>query len=241
MQAHHYQIRKEAIACWKAGEKKSDISRKLGISYHSLLSWIKRHQAEGEDGIVPHYDRSGRHSEMSQEVEDKIKACRKTHEDWGGAYIRLNVGRDLPELFVPGERQIQRMLVKSGQARKPTRQPGVPVEWARHVFERVQADAKERLRTKNGKECCYLNFIDEHSGAELDALVFPLRTYLPGSGTGNFRCATLLAVAMGLHPLLSHGQRAALWRPHHSVTHPAQPVPESFGHCRQIEPQALPS
>jgi hypothetical protein len=204
MQAHHYQIRKEAIALWEAGEKKSEISRKLGISYHSLLDWIRRYQNEGESGLAPCYDQSGRHSEMSKEVEEKIKACRKTHEEWGGAYIRLNVGRTLPDSFIPGERQIQRVLVRAGLAKKSSKQPVVPAEWAKHVFERVQADAKERLRTKDGKECCYLNFIDEHSGAALDAFVFPLRAHLPGISAGNFRCAALPAVAMGLHPLLSH-------------------------------------
>ncbi len=204
MTAHQFQIRKEAIALWKAGETKSEISRKLDIGYHSLLAWIKRHQVEGEVGLAPRYDQCGRHSEMSPDVEEKIKVYRKTHEEWGGAYIRLNVERALPDSFIPGERQIQRVLVKAGLVEKPTKQPGVPAEWAKHVFERVQADAKERLRTKDGKECCYLNFIDERSGSALDAFVFPLRANLPGAGAGGFGCAALPAVAMGLHPLLSH-------------------------------------
>jgi len=56
-----------------------------------------------------------------------------------------------------------------------TRLPAVDTPWADSPLKRVQVDANEKLECLDGQKCCYLNFTDEHSGAVLDAFVFPLR------------------------------------------------------------------
>ena len=181
MKAHDYETRLQAIQRWQAGEKKSCISRLLEIDYHTLLLWIRRFQSEGLPGIKVKYDSCGRKAMTSEQVTERTKQLRQTHQEWGGGYIRLNLLREFPEATIPGERQLQRELLKAGLNKPRTKLPSVSADWAGQPFERVQVDAKERLRTKDSKECCYLNFIDEYTGAELDAFVFPLRAHQPGS------------------------------------------------------------
>ena len=182
MRAHNHETRQEAIRRWQAGEKISVISRALEVDYNTLLGWIKRFQSEGLPGLQVKYSGCGRKPMASEQVVERAKLLRQTHPDWGGGYIRLNLLRDLPGEKVPGERQLQRQLSEAGLGVRRTKLPAVPADWVRKAFERVQVDAKERLRTRDGKECCYLNFVDEYTGAELDAFVFPPRAHLPGPG-----------------------------------------------------------
>ncbi len=179
MRAHNHETRQEAIRRWQAGEKISGISRALEVDYNTLLGWIKRFQSEGLPGLQVKYGCCGRKPMASEQVVERAKLLRQTHPDWGGGYIRLNLLRDLPGEKVPGERQLQRQLSEAGLGVRRTKLPSVAADRARRAFERVQVDAKERLRTRDGKECCYLNFIDEYTGAELDAFVFPPRAHLP--------------------------------------------------------------
>ncbi|MBK9015083.1 MAG: helix-turn-helix domain-containing protein [Saprospiraceae bacterium] len=179
MKAHDYETRLQAIHRWQTGEKKSDISRALDVDYHTLLLWIRRFESEGLPGIKVKYDSCGRKPMTSEQILERTKRLRQTHQDWGGGYIRLNLLREFPQATVPGERQLQRQLLKAGLNKPRTKLPPVGADWATQAFERVQVDAKERLRTKDGKACCYLNFIDEYTGAELDAFVFPLRAHQP--------------------------------------------------------------
>lgn len=210
MRAHNHKTRQEAIRRWQAGEKKSYISRSLEVDYNTLLGWIKRFISEGPTGLHVKYSACGRKPSAPAEALERAKELRKAHPDWGGGYIRLNLLRELPGEKVPGERQLQRQLRRAGLGVSRTRLPSVAADWAKRAFERVQVDAKERLRTKDGRECCYLNFIDEHTGAELDAFVFPPWAHQPGPCRGSVRLRAVRALAVGVHPLLKGGQRPAL-------------------------------
>lgn len=181
MKAHSHLIRMECIRRWQSGEKKSEISRSTGVDYHCLLGWIARFEEQGETGLKPHYKLCGRKTKVSPEVNEKIKAFRQAHDEWGGAYIQLQTKRAFPDAYIPGTRQIQRLLKSTGLMPKRSKQPVVCGDWAKQPFERVQTDAKERLVTRDGRPCCYLNLIDEYTGAALEAFVFPLRTHQPGA------------------------------------------------------------
>lgn len=181
MKAHSYLIRKESIRRWQSGEKKSEISRSMGIDYHCLLNWISCFERLGELGLKPHYEQCGRKTKLLPEIKEKIIAFRQDHDEWGGTYIQLQAKRIFPDAYIPGARQVQRLLKSADLMPKRNVQPLVCGDWAKHPFDRVQTDAKERLVTKDGKPCCYLNLVDEYTGAALGAFVFPLRTHQPST------------------------------------------------------------
>ncbi len=186
MQAHSYDVRRKAIELWKGGQTKADISRHLGVDYDTLLGWLKRYDQEGEQGLSLRYERCGRKPRVEiSPVEAKALELIGKHKEWGAGYVRVHLLREFPGEQIPQPRQIQRWIAKSGVRPKHTKLPPVDADWASKPLERVQVDAKERLRTKDGKECCYLNFTDEHTGAELDAFVFPLRKDQPSSAKGS--------------------------------------------------------
>ena len=239
MRTHNHHIRMEAIRRWQSGEKKSEISRSMDVDYHCLLRWIARFKEHGEAGLKPKFEHCGRKTKVSPEVKEKIKVFREAHGDWGGAYIRLQAGRTFPDAYIPGTRQVQRLLKAEGLMPKRSRQPVVSADWARRPFERVQTDAKERLVTKDGKPCCYLTLIDEYTGAALEAFVFPLRTHQPSARRTGVRRFALYHVALGLHPLFSHGQWRTIWRPNLPIVDAIEPVPQGLRHSRKAEPSAL--
>jgi transposase InsO family protein len=101
--------RKLIVERHQAGWKQAHIAVAMGISRKCVRTWITRHAAEGEAGLV---DRSSRpHSTPTRtavEVEDRIVAKRRDERrgpDWIGA-----------ELGVPA-RTVSRVLARRGQPR----------------------------------------------------------------------------------------------------------------------------
>lgn len=175
MESHSLVKRQEAYRMWESGEKKSVIARKLEVDYDTLLGWIKRFKTEGLSGIQLRYHRCGRKVVIDEAVKSRAIALRQEHEGWGSPYIRLQLIEEFGVSNVPCARHIQRWLKAAGLMKVSTRLPQVASCWVKSPLECVQVDAKEQLKTADGQPCCYLNFTDEHSGAVLDAFVFPLR------------------------------------------------------------------
>lgn len=175
MKPHTYDVRQKAIENWQSGQKKSEIARQLGVDYDTLLGWIKRFSQEGEAGLSLRYTCCGRKPQENGAVRSRALELMGQHQEWGAGYLRLNLQREFPGADLVKPRQLQRWVAKAGIRAKRTKLPPVAADWASRPLERVQVDANERLVNKDGKECCYLNFTDEHTGAALDAFVFPLR------------------------------------------------------------------
>lgn len=180
MKPHSNEVRQKAIELWQSGQKKSEISRQLGVDYDTLLGWIERFSQDGAPGLNLRYACCGRNCNDQSPVRIRALELMRQHKDWGAAYLRLNLQREFPGEKLAGPRQLQRWVAQAGIRQKGTRLPTVQAQWAHHAFERVQVDAKERLVTRDGRECCYLNFTDEYTGAALDAFVFPLGPNQPG-------------------------------------------------------------
>lgn len=174
MEAHSQHKRQEAYHLWQSGEKKSVIARSLQIDYDTLLGWIKRFKAEGSAGMELRYYKCRRTPSTDEGVQARALALRREHKGWGCPYIRLQLVREFGQQAVPSIRHLQRWMKAAGLTQDSTRLPAVSSPWASKPLMRVQVDAKEQLRCADGQPCCYLNFTDEHSGAVLDAFVFPL-------------------------------------------------------------------
>ena len=182
MISHGIEKRRQAYDLWRTGIKKSVIARELEVDYDTLLVWTKRFSKEGESGLDLRYQNCGLRSLADAPIRARAIELRQTHKDWGAEYIRLHLEREFPGQKIVQPNQIRHWISKAGLVAKKTKLPSTTsAEWANKPLQRVQVDANEQLRTADGKPCCYLNFIDECTGSELDAFVFPLWPYQPSA------------------------------------------------------------
>jgi hypothetical protein len=185
MQAHSHSTRQKAYEMWKTGEKRSQISRLLKVDYDTLLIWCKRFSESKEDGLQLQYKNCGRKTDLENPIRKRAIELRILNSDWGAEYIRLNLEREFQGQRIVQPKQIRIWLSQADLQIRKTKLPPVKAEWTTKPMERVQVDAKERLKTKDGKDCCYLNYIDENTGAALDAFVFPLCKNQSSSNQGS--------------------------------------------------------
>lgn len=159
---------------WQSGEKLSQISRSLKVDYQTLRGWAKRYREKGEPGLKACYAKCGRISKADEALREQALQYKRAHPQWGAGFIRIQLQKAFAGAYAPKERQLQRWFAQAGLQKPATRLPKFPLDWAKRPLERVQVDANEQLRTKDGKPCCYLTYTDEHTGSALEALVFPL-------------------------------------------------------------------
>ena len=175
MPPHDQQTRMKVIELHiEEKQSMSKISTDLGISYTCIRTWVKRYKEEGEKGLIPKYDMNSRPSNFSPEVINQAFEYKKVHPKWGAPFIIVKLEDDFPEKLLPKARWLQQLFNREGLQPQKAKLPNPKIKWAKQVFDCVQVDAKERLKTADGKDCCYLNFVDEYSGSELDAFLFPL-------------------------------------------------------------------
>ena len=175
MRPHDHHLRAEAVRlCVEDGLSQAAISRKLGVSYDSVRTWVKRYKAHGAKGLLPAYSNCGRSPVFNSRIIERALEYKTRHPEWGTGFIRLKLEDDFPGQPLPKSRRLQQVFKAKGVQPERTRLPKTKGSWAARPFDRVQVDAKERLKTADGQVCCYLNFVDEHTGSELDAFVFPL-------------------------------------------------------------------
>lgn len=210
MQPHSHQLRQQAIERWESGERMSLIAKELSVDYDTLRGWAKRYRAEGAEGLSTRYPNCGARPKHPPASKAKAVALKEAHRGWGAGYIGIQLAKAFPGSRPPSERQLQRWFAGAGLSEGRTRLPRQKAGWARRPFECVQADAKERLRTADGEECCYLTFTDERSGGVLDAFVFPLWPNMPSARGRGVRRRALPDVPLGLHQLFPCRQRGAL-------------------------------
>jgi transposase len=178
MEAHALHVRLRAIELYGQGSKMTKISEELGVCYDTVRQWVKRYESGGQSALAVRYDRCGRLEQTATFIKEEILGLKKEHPQWGAAFIRHQVRERFPQIHLPQVRRLQQWFKAAGLQKQKTRLPQTKVAWAGRPFERVQVDAKERLKTKDGTDCCYLTFTDEHTGSVLDAFVFPPRTDL---------------------------------------------------------------
>lgn len=177
MRTHDKKIRMQVINLYlHEGLSIREISRQLSISRPTIKEWIDRHEKSGEQGLSPHYASSGRSTDFSKDMLAKAFEYKSAHPKWGATYILIKLKDAFPNQRLPSARWLQKLFHQKELHPKRTRLPKAHVGWATKAFSRVQVDAKERLKTADGQDCCYLNFTDEYTGSELEAFIFPLCT-----------------------------------------------------------------
>lgn len=175
MTAHTIDIRMEAVRLYfDEHQPVSKISAALNASQGSVRSWVGRFRLGGANGLRPQYAPCGRKPSFQREVFQAAAEMKKAHPQWGAGFILVKLHDLYPHTALPKARRLQQIFRNLGLQPKRAKLPRHVAEWASQPFDRVQVDAKEKLRTADGQPCCYLNFTDECTGSELDAFVFPL-------------------------------------------------------------------
>lgn len=204
MSPHDQKTRLEVIRLhFEEKESMSKISRNLSISYTSIRLWINRYKKEGEKGLLPKYREKGKPSKFSKEVIDQAIAYKREHPQWGAPFILLKLEDTYTKSSLPKARWLQQIFKRANLQPRKNRLPKSKVKWAKAVFDCVQVDANERLKTADGKACCYLNFVDEYSGSELEAFLFPLCTNQRSLFSNGYRMRTIRHVPMGTYQMFS--------------------------------------
>lgn len=214
MTAHNMNTRTEAVRLYFDEHRTvPEISTALNASQCSIRSWVRRLRQDGEKGLRPRYEPCGRKPSFEAGIIRAAVEMKKAHPLWGAGFILVRLGDIHPCTVLPKARRLQQIFKSLGLQPKRAKLPRHGAEWACHPFDRVQVDAKERLRTADGQQCCYLNFTDEHTGSVLDAFVFPLCPDCRSRSGRGPRLRPEGAPKVGTHQELPLRQRPPLWRP----------------------------
>lgn len=175
MKPHPQQLRLLAVKLHsEEGLSIREISRRLSVSVPTISEWLDKYKGEGVQGLSTRYHLSGRCVGFNNSIIDKALLYKRQHPQWGAPFILVKLEDDFPGQQLPSARWLQKIFQQKQVQIQRTRLPKGKVNWATKAFDRVQVDAKERLKTADGQACCYLNFTDEYTGSELDAFLFPL-------------------------------------------------------------------
>jgi len=156
------------------GHSLAEIARTHKLSYATVRALWQRFKVRGRDGLAPDYSHCGR---PGPRCDDRIyRAARYLkflHRQWGAPLIRLKLEQRYGSENLPSVRTLQRWFKREGLTLPRKQLPQADSCWAKAPHEIWQLDAKENLRLPSGEAACYLTIVDEHSGALLEAPVFP--------------------------------------------------------------------
>jgi transposase len=167
-------VRQRVIEDWQAGHAVSTIVERHGLSRSSVYNMCRRYKEKGIDGLIADYSACGR-PRAQERIYRAARFLRFLHRDWGAPLIRTVL--EARYAGVPGTRTLQRWFKAAGLSTPRQKRPASERAKADQVHGCWQIDAKERLPAK----ASYLSIVDEHSGAFIEAPVFPLRTHQPGA------------------------------------------------------------
>lgn len=176
-QAKTLDIRTQMVTMKQSGHTNSQIAESLRIGVGTVKNIWKRYQKNGEAGLPASYQACGRRTSTIDEIAFRlVRLIQHLHLSWGIPFILLKISEKFPDLPLRSARQYQRRLFNgSGKMPRSILPPAPVPEQSRIAHDSWQLDAKERFRTQDGEEGCYLTIADEATGSLLAARVFPPR------------------------------------------------------------------
>jgi hypothetical protein len=163
------------------GHSLAQIARTHQLSYATVRALWQRFEARGRDGLAPDYSRCGRPGPRRDDLLYRAARYLKfLHRPWGAPLIRLKLEQRYGPENLPSVRTLQRWFKRDGLTLPRKQLPQAEAAWAAAPHQIWQIDAKENLCLSSGEVACYLTIVDEHSGALLEAPVFPHGPHQPG-------------------------------------------------------------
>lgn len=167
--SHPMTERMNFVSRLQAGERLTDLCREFGISRKTGHKFWSRFKARGLGGLE---DQSRapvrRPRKTAPEVEQLLLEMRRAHPNWGGRTLRDVIGREHPELRLPGSWTVAQILKRNGlvKARKRRRYPR---EYS-NTLTKPEApnsvwgiDYKGQFRLGIGRYCYPLTISDLHT------------------------------------------------------------------------------
>lgn len=174
-QAKDVLLRQKIASDRKLGESYTSLAHRYAVSYNTVRTICRRYEEFGDQGLIPRYSNCG--LRVSHGVERSFRLVRllkHLHPEWGVAYILVRLSQDFPALALQSDRQYQRRLAIGGGRLPKPQLPRLPTaEHSRLPHDTWQIDAKERIKTLDGQEHCFLNITDEKTASLLKAKAFP--------------------------------------------------------------------
>lgn len=175
-------LRKQIILLHQQHQPCTSICLQVQVSLNCVRRLLRRYKADPALNLEPAYQHCGSHKPTSEP--ELLRAglwLKRLHPLWGAPLIFFYLKEHFKEQLVPAVRTLQRWFRKKGLNAPHEHRPPAISGTAKAPHNIWQVDAKERLQLSSGEAACYLTIADEHSGACLAALVFPLQPYLAGT------------------------------------------------------------
>lgn len=176
--------REQLMALKQAGQSLTTISEQLHLPFATVRNLSARYKQQGH--LAVGYANCGPKQPTTEPLLHRASLWLKRHHPaWGAPLIRLKLSERYGAQRTPSVRTLQRWF-RHHQLTKPRQQAAQPtMGQAKAVHNIWQVDAKENLVLGDGRAACYLTITDEHSGAGLQAPVFPLRPNLSSAPGAN--------------------------------------------------------
>jgi hypothetical protein len=167
-------LRQQIVALKQQGFTLQAISQQLNLSFAAVRTIWKRFSQQGQAGLLTQFDHCGaKPPAQTDRIFRAARWLRYRHPGWGSPMIHSillqRYGSPLPTI-----RTLNRWFGQAGLPKPHARPNRVVIGRATAVHNIWQVDAKEQLTLADGHPACYLTITDEHSGAWLTSLVFPL-------------------------------------------------------------------
>lgn len=169
--------REQLIALKQQGHSLAHISQQVQLPFATVRNLSARFKKQGHLTVA--YANCGPKNPTTEALLQRASLWLKRHHPtWGAPLIRLKLMDRYGPDRTPATRTLQRWFRQKNlnKPRQQRAQPPIGQSKAPHNI--WQVDAKENLTLADGTPACYLTITDEHSGAGLEAPVFPLRTNL---------------------------------------------------------------
>jgi hypothetical protein len=167
-------IREQIVTLKQQGNTLQAISQQLNLSFATVRAIWSRFGQFGQAGLLTHFDQCGAPPPSpTDRVFRAARWLRYRHPRWGSPLIHSLLVQRYGQM-VPTIRTLNRWYKQAGLTPPRARPNRAVIGKATAVHNIWQVDAKEQLKLADGQLACYLTMTDEHSGAWLTSLVFPL-------------------------------------------------------------------
>lgn len=179
-------LREQIILLHQQHTPACNIAAQVQASITTVRRLIYAYKCGGAAGLQPAYKACGpKQPRCNRALLRAALWLKRLHPQWGAPFIHLCLIRRYKDQHAPSVRSMQRWMRKTGLNPPRRHLPSTHIGWALQPHNIWQVDAKERLVLQDGQCACYLTITDEHSGACLQALVFPPQPYRAGAGPGG--------------------------------------------------------
>src|SRR5262249_47836982 len=145
----------------------ASLAARFGLPVRTVRHLLKRFHQRGADAVHPDYRSAPRLPQAyAAEVREAALAVRREHPTWGAELIRVALGVRQSRRGWHSARTLRRWFQAAGLGPAPKgHQPARSRSRATAPHQTWQIDTSERMPLRDGSQVCWLQVVDEASGA----------------------------------------------------------------------------